>query len=112
MNLTQPKTGSSTLTTALTLAQLLEHLERSPARVNPGQYRLVAERLARALADVTPGAPLQALLDASPAAAEVYENINYQHAGLCRSPLDAALSAEVRARDAIEHARRVAPAQG
>jgi len=112
MNVTQSKAGSSNLTTAISLAQLLEHLERSKTRVNAGQYRLVAERLGQALSEVQPGAPLQALLDASPAAAEVYENLNYQHAGLCRSPLDASLGAEVRAREAIDHARRVTPARG
>ena len=34
-------------------------------------------------------------------AAELYENLNYQHAGLCRTSLDAAMSAEAAARVAI-----------
>jgi len=34
----------------------------------------------------------------------VYENLNYQHAGLCRSALDASLAAELAARKAIERA--------
>jgi hypothetical protein len=37
----------------------------------------------------------------------VYENLNYQHAGLCRSSLDVSLAAEVSARDAIARAMRV-----
>jgi len=58
--------------------------------------------------DVEPGADLGRLLDAYPAASEVYENLNYQHAGLCRSALDASLAAEVGARQAIARAMRSA----
>jgi hypothetical protein len=46
------------------------------------------------------------VLDAYPAAAQLYENQNYQHAGLCRSPLEASLDAELRARQVIDRARR------
>jgi hypothetical protein len=112
MNLIQPKTGSPALTTAVSLAQLLEQLDRSAKKVDGEQYRLVSQRLATALQELGPGAPLQALLEASPAATEVYENLNYQHAGLCRSPLDAALKAEVATRDVIAQARKTTPAQG
>ncbi len=109
MNATQSKTGSSKATIAITLARLFERLEHSPVRVDADQYRLVASRLAEALSAVEPGAPLQALLEASPAAAEIYENLNYQHAGLCRSPLDAALAAEVRSREILDRAGYPAP---
>jgi hypothetical protein len=91
------------------LAQLLERLEHSPAPVGAEQYRSVVLHLVEEFRDVDPGARLGELLDAYPAAAEVYENLNYQHAGLCRSGLDAALSAEMAARKAIERAMRRGP---
>lgn len=47
-----------------------------------------------------------ALQGAHPAAAELYENTNYQYAGLCRSPLETSLSAEQQARQVIERAMR------
>lgn len=37
---------------------------------------------------------------------EVYENMNYQHAGLCRSALDVSLAAEGAAKEAIARAMR------
>ena len=54
---------------------------------------------------VRPGVELGALLDTHPAAAELYENTVYQHAGLCRSPLDPALAAERQARQQRDIAR-------
>ena len=54
---------------------------------------------------------LHTLLDSYPAASELYENVNYRYAGLCRSPLDWALGAEQQARQAIERAMRQ-PNQG
>jgi hypothetical protein len=51
---------------------------------------------------------LQAVLNTFPAAAELYENLNYQHAGLCRSPLDRSLAAEVKARELIRKLTAVA----
>ena len=86
------------------MARLLERLDRSTVPVDAGQYRTVAKHVADALAQAAPGPALQALLDAHPAAAELYENLNYRHAGLCRSPLDAALAAEMKAQAAIHAA--------
>ncbi len=111
MNTTQTPSSSADLTVTHVLAELLERLEHSPVPVGAGQYRSVAARLAQALNDAKPGTELGALLDTHPAAAELYENSNYQHAGLCRSPLDSALAAEQQARQAIERARRQ-PNQG
>ncbi len=65
--------------------------------VDANQYQVVVSRLAEALQDAAPDATLRAVLDTHPAAAEVYENLNYRYAGLCRSPLDAALDAEQQA---------------
>ena len=106
MNTTQTPSSSASLTVTHVLAELLERLEHSSVPVGAEQYRSVVCRLVRVLAEAEPGRELSALLDTHPAAAEMYENVFYQHAGLCRSPLDPALSAERQARQAIERAMR------
>ena len=88
------------------LARMLERLDRSGESVDPQQYRGVVEHLTEVLRSVPYDAALEAVLQASPATAELYENMQYQHAGLCRSPLDQALAAEIAARQAIDGARR------
>ena len=92
---------------AVVVAQLLERLDASMQPVDAHQYRTVAQRLAQimqeAQIDWTP------LLERSPAAATVYENMHYAHAGLCRSPLALSAEAELAARDAIAAARRQLP---
>jgi len=87
------------------LAQMLDRLERSGRPVDAEQFRSVSARLAAELEAVAHDAALESVLDAFPAAAELYENLNYQHAGLCRSSLDRALAAEMAARSAIDGAR-------
>ena len=96
------------LTVTHVLAELLERLEHSRVPVDGGQYRTVVAHLVDELGVVEPGTALRALLDNHPAAAELYENINYQHAGLCRSELNAALAAEQQAKNAIVRAMRKA----
>lgn len=95
------------------LAPLLERLDRSTQPVDAAQYRSVASRLAQELAHSgeTAGADdaVHALLRTHPAAATLYENAHYAQAGLCRSPLDASLAAEIAARDAIATAMRRTP---
>ena len=93
------------------LAALMERLDASSRAVNADQYLLVARRLGQALARAESGDALNALLDSHLSAAEAYENLQYQHAGLCRSPQDAALAAELAARKAIDLARRATPAE-
>ena len=80
------------------MAALLERLENLPRQASAGQYRGVAQQVSRLLADAEPGPMLEALLAAAPATAQLYENLQYAHAGLCRTPLDAALEAELAAR--------------
>jgi 2-methylisocitrate lyase-like PEP mutase family enzyme len=92
------------LTVVATLAQLLQRLEVSRVPVDPQQYRSVAQRLADALKAVPSDTALDAILGVYPAAAELYENLQYQHAGLCRAPLEASLNSELQARDAIDRA--------
>jgi hypothetical protein len=106
MNATFPNALGARLTVVLTLARLLERLERSMVAVGAEQYRSVATRLAEELGRLPAGEPLDAVLATHPAAAELYENLNYAHAGLCRSPLDASMAAELRARDAITKAKQ------
>lgn len=88
-----------------TLAQLLERLEHSPTPIGAEQYRSVVLHLVHEFEDVTSGTELGPLLDRFPAAAELYENMHYHHAGLCRSALEPAMSAELAAREAIGRAR-------
>ena len=107
MNTTQSTSGpAAKFSVAVLLAQLLERLDRSAVPVGAEQYLSVVRHLAEEIEELQSDAGLTKLLDAFPATAELYENLNYQHAGLCRSPLDLSLDAELRARKAIERARR------
>jgi hypothetical protein len=106
MNATPSKALPAHLTMVLTLAHVLEQLERGHA-VGADQYRSVVQHLSDELAKVPADAALHAVLDAYPAAAELYENLNYRHAGLCRSPLEVAMRAELRAKEAIERAKMI-----
>jgi hypothetical protein len=90
------------------LARMLERLDRSSVAVDPQQYRGVVDHLAEALRSAPYDADLEAVLEASPATAELYENLQYAHAGLCRQALEPALDAELAARAAIDAARRSA----
>ena len=88
-----------------TLARLLQALEAGPEQADPGQYRQVAQRLSQALADTASDDALATVLRAFPAAAQVYENMHYEQAGLCRQPLGQAMSAELQARDLLQRLR-------
>jgi hypothetical protein len=92
--------------TLVTLAQVLHRLEFGGRPVDPEQYRSVIRHLEAELQAQPGGAALDAVLNAAPSVAELYENLQYEHAGLCRSPLDAAVKAEQLAREAIARARR------
>ena len=106
MNATKPLHPTSDLTVMHVLARLLERLDHSAIPVGADQYRSVVEHLSKALNDAQPGPELGALLNSHPSMAEMYENTNYAYAGLCRSPLDAALAAERLAKEAIDRAMR------
>lgn len=86
------------------LARMLERLERSSTPADADQFRSVIEHLQAELA-ATQGAALEAVLATFPSTAELYENMQYEHAGLCRTPLDAAAAAEIEARRVIDAAR-------
>ena len=88
------------------MAHLLEALERSPRTASAEQFRAVVQHVAAQLTEAEPDKFLDSLLEAYPATAEVYENLRYEHAGLCRSPFDNSLGAEMQAVAMIERARR------
>lgn len=94
---------------AALLAGLLERLEAAN-HSDATQYRDVVSRLKQELQSLPHDAAMEALLNASPAAATVYENLHYENAGLCRSLLDVAAETELQAREVIARARRPASA--
>ncbi|MBU2285292.1 MAG: hypothetical protein KKC79_00155 [Gammaproteobacteria bacterium] len=112
MNATRSTTRKTDLAVVHVLAQLLERLEHSAQPVSAAQYRSVVDHLSEELREVDSNAGLGKLLDGYPAAAELYENLNYQHAGLCRSALDASLSAEMDAKKAIERVMKKSSRKG
>lgn len=106
MNTTKTLSSTSNLTVTHVLAELLERLEHSAVPVGAEQYRSVVLHLVNELHEVKSDLALHALLDTHPGAAEVYENVNYQYAGLCRSSLEASLAAEQQAKEVIARAMR------
>jgi enoyl reductase-like protein len=109
MNTTKTGPIESDITVTRVLASLLERMEHSQQTLDAGQYQSVVKRLAEALADAKPGEALGELLAAHPAAAQVYENIYYQYAGLCRSALEPALTAENEVKQLIDRVKRRVP---
>lgn len=81
------------------LAQLLQAVEHRA--VDPHQYRLLAQKLGAELQAHQGHGALPALLDHFPAASELYENVQYAHAGLCRAPLEMSLQSELAAREVL-----------
>ena len=94
------------LQSAAVLAATLERLERAPRAPDADQYRIVVERLQTQLRALDGEPGLRALLGRFPAAAEIYENLQYAHAGLCLQSLDRSLAAESKAREVLARATR------
>jgi hypothetical protein len=92
------------LLTLTRLAQLLQGLEGR--LVDAHQYRLLVQKLTAELGEHQGHEALPTLLDHLPAAAEVYENLQYGHAGLLRAPLEMSLSSELATRGLLERVRR------
>ena len=97
------------LHTLAMMAGLLERLESAPGSASAAQYQGVARQISELLAEAEPDARLNALLDAAPATAELYENLRYAAAGLVRAPLEVSLNAEMAASAAIAKARGPRP---
>lgn len=87
------------------MAALLERLERQPRSASAEQFRGVVQQIRELLVEAEGDESLPALLAIAPATAELYENLHYEHAGLCRSPLEDALNAELAASATIRAAR-------
>jgi hypothetical protein len=90
------------------LAQLLQALEGQGRAADPHQYRLVVEKLSAELREHQASEALPRLLDHFPAAAEVYENLQYAHAGLVRAPLEMSLNSELAARELLGRMKKPA----
>ena len=91
------------LLTLFTLAQLLERSDRS-STVDATQYQSIVNKLIVELKRIEPDETLKRLMDVFPSLSELYENLNYDAAGLCRSNLEAAIEAEAAARAALAKA--------
>lgn len=106
--MTSPPTESlkTRLENAIALARLLERVERSVVPVGADQYRALVRQLAHALTQDLPDDALQAVLDAYPAAAELYENLHYAQSGLSRSSLERSVASEMLASQALARAAR------
>lgn len=104
MNDTKPLSAAHNLAVTHVLAVLLERLERSQLPVCADQYRSVVKHLVNEFNAVPLGTPLEALLDAHPAAAELYENLNYEASGLCCSSIVLSMAARQQADAAIARA--------
>ena len=90
----------------LSLAHLLQQLESNPLEASAEQYRQVAARLKQELETTPVDVHLDAVLRSYPAAADIYENLRYDVAGLCRAPLEQAVRGELEAKKAIEAAAK------
>ena len=91
----------------MALAQLLEKVDHGSRPLAAEQYQSLIARLNALLGEDLPADALKAILEHFPATAELYENLNYAHAGLVRAPLDQSIEAERQAQEAIARWRRV-----
>ena len=82
-------------------------VEASPVSVvGADQYRGLVRRIKDALVEPLPHQPLQAILNAHPAAAEIYENLHYDTSGLSRSTLERSVATEMLATQLIHKVAR------
>lgn len=94
------------------LAALLERVDESGAAPDPLQYQQLVQRLGRELQTIEGHPALPALLDTYPVLSDIYENLHYGQAGLCRSGLDAATQAELQAAIVLRRAAQPTVAKG
>jgi hypothetical protein len=94
----------------IALAQLFDRIEHCGTAPDPAQYQAVVARLQRALADPVPQEVLDAVLARHGAAAELYENMHYEQAGLSRASLDLSVSSEMLASQTLARIARQAAA--
>ena len=94
------------LETVIALSRLLERVEANNVAIGADQYRALVRQLQSALATPLPEPALEAILNAHPASAELYENLNYDVSGLSRSSLERSVATELLASQAIDRALR------
>jgi len=90
----------------VTLARLLERLERSAVPIAADQYRALVRQLTQALNQDLPHETVQAVLAAYPSAGELYENMHYARSGLSRSSLERSVGSEMMANELIARVAR------
>src|SRR5262245_57241719 len=89
------------LGTVVALAHLLECVEAGKATATAEGYRQLVLRLQVALSEEIAPDALQAILNAYPATAQIFENMHYDHSGLLRAPLELSISCELQARQLL-----------
>jgi hypothetical protein len=100
------------LQTVIALAGALERIENGRMPADADQYQVVVDRLKSALSEALPDDVLQAVLDAHPSAAELYENMHYEQSGLSRSSLERSIGSEMVAAEALARLARSSKAKG
>lgn len=101
MQTTRPIQLPERLRVVVTLAQLLEQFDNSGIAPSPDQYRSVVAHLKDELGRLEGDVALDFVLAHFPSTATLYENLHYEHAGLCRSALEASLNTELQAREVM-----------
>ncbi len=89
----------------LHLAGCLEQMERRGVGVDAGQYRALVRQLTEVLRPLAGQDELRRLLTHFPAAAELYENLHYAHAGLVCAPVEASAQSEQAAQALMRRLR-------
>ncbi|MEO8279830.1 MAG: hypothetical protein ABI564_09075 [Ideonella sp.] len=93
----------------VTLAGLLERLENNLKAGGADQYQSVVRHLIDELARLDGDDKLDLILGMFPATSDLYENLRYQQAGLCRAPLELSLNSELEARAVLDRVSRKKP---
>lgn len=106
MNAPRTESLRTRLENLIALARLLERVETSAVAVGADQYRALVSQVKAALAVALPEQAVNAILDAHPATAELYENMHYESSGLSRSPLERSVATEMLASEWIHRAAR------
>jgi hypothetical protein len=96
MAMSSDSTIRSRLENVFALAHLLQRVEAGKTRVDADGYRQLVSHLQVALSEEMPADALQAILDAYPAASDVYENLHYAHSGLSRATLERSVASELQ----------------
>ena len=101
MRSTSPVEIPARLSKLVNLAQSLEYVEQGGVAMDADQYRSLVRQLADELREVPQDEALDLILSSFEATRVLYENLQYRHAGLCRSPLEKALNTEIAARNLL-----------